>query len=312
MLRRSQCRSVVQRVHGVGQRWMSSSSSSVTSNDAEDPLLKSLDEENGVLTLTLNRPEQRNALTSSLLDSMLETLVEVSGSLSDVRAIVLQSEGKLFCSGHDLKEIRSMNPSQHEDMFAKSNEMMQLLSKIPQPTIAAVQGGLATAAGCQLVCATDIVVASPMSSFAAPGIKLGLFCHTPGVELVRCVGQKIAMDMLLTGRTLTSEEALNYGLVSRIAGNPRKEAKLIATELAAMSPSAMALGKRTFYDQSEVGNKEEAYKIAGSAMVQNLTLEDTTKGIDFFLQKNKGKKSSTDEERPKFAQWQEFGRQETI
>jgi len=299
------------------------SSSSSSSPDAEavrtekndalsssPQLLQSMDDR-GVLTITLNRPDQRNALNLQILDGMMETLQHISisslpSSLDNndtseewhVRAVIVQShcEGGVFCSGHDVKEISryigSSSPgSKHlRKLFAKSSQVMQLLRSVPVPTIAAVQG-LATAAGCQLACACDLAIASPLSSFALPGLRsIGLFCHTPAVEVVRSgLNQKIAMDMLLTGRVINAEEALKYGLISRISENPQKEAQDLAAQVTAQSAAVIGLGKQIFYDQQAKVDRGEAYAIASDAMVKNLEMKHTVQGIDSFLGKNKNK-----------------------
>ena len=200
----------------------------------------------GVLTLTLNRPQQRNALNRQLLLELHTVLSKIDAS---VRVIVVQGSGPVFCSGHDLKELSKLDPSQQEDVFQTCNQVMRSFQEVPQPTISLVNG-MATAAGCQLVAATDMAVASFKATFCTPGVNLGLFCHTPAVPLVRCVGTKRAMDMLLTGRIISAQEALEYGLVSRLVADIETEGPKLAEAIASKSACAVQMGKRIFYQQA--------------------------------------------------------------
>ena len=170
-----------------------------------------------------------------------------------------------------------------DDIFEFCSDTMKLVHTVPQPTICAVQG-LATAAGCQLVCSCDIVLASPRTVFQTPGINLGLFCHTPAVPLIRTVGQKVATDMLFTGRSITSQEALQYGLVSRVVGNPQKEASKLAHQLATQcSSTILQMGKDVLQQQESAGEIHEAYDIATRAMEDNIMMMDAIHGIESFL-----------------------------
>jgi enoyl-CoA hydratase/carnithine racemase len=210
-----------------------------------------------------------------------------------VRVVILQSHGYVFSSGHDLKEISKLVSqsdkgkarSDVKELFDLCSDTMQLLQSIPQPTICAVEG-LATAAGCQLVASCDMAVASSLASFQTPGVTIGLFCHTPAVPLVRCIGTKQAMDMLLTGRALSANEALTHGLVSRLAKDAQKEARKVAVVLATeRSAATLKMGKEIFHQQVAERCVEDAYAIASRAMVDNLELYDATHGIDAFLNK---------------------------
>lgn len=275
---------------------------------SNSPLLQELDE-NGVLTLTLNRPKQRNALNRQLLEMLQTSLTEAaatplssSDSFTDenqrpIRVVVIQSQGHVFSSGHDLRELMSFQDGDGDateetsaeirGLFQTCSLTMQLLQTIPQPTICVVNG-LATAAGCQLVASCDMVIASPQASFQTPGVSIGLFCHTPAVPLVRCIGMKRAIDMLYTGRAITAEEALDFGLVSRVVENPYKEAAEIAKTMATERSSAtLSMGKHVFYEQLIANDSEEAYSIASKAMEENMKLMDARIGIHSFLQKSK-------------------------
>lgn len=255
-----------------------------------DVLLQDVDQ--GVLTLTLNRPQQRNALNKPLLEALQTTLSGLH--YTAIRAVVIQGSGAVFCSGHDLRELQTMDKEAHQDLFELCSSVMQLLQTIPQPTIAAVHG-IATAAGCQLVAASDLAIASERSKFCTPGVNLGLFCSTPAVPLVRCIGSKRAMDMLLTGRLISAEEALDYGLVSRIVTEEitdggdkgvavQREARILAESIASKSVCAMRIGKRTFYQQQAALSLDEAYRIASRATVENLEMEDARHGIQSFFE----------------------------
>jgi enoyl-CoA hydratase/carnithine racemase len=270
----------------VTMRWHSPPPTSSTQEVLEDPQeLKTSLSDSGVLILTLNRPQQRNALNVSLLESLLTELESAASVPRDVRAIVLQAEGRIFSSGHDLKELMSLDQAGQQHVFDLCSTVMQLLSGIPQPTICAVEG-LATAAGCQLVAACDLGVGDPRSGYATPGAKtIGLFCHTPGVPLVRCIGLKKSLDMLYTGRTITASEAVQYGLITHVAANPRREALKLAVQIAGQSACAMQSGKRTLYQQIEAESLKAAYQLASAAMVENLQTKDAKEGIDAFIGK---------------------------
>jgi enoyl-CoA hydratase/carnithine racemase len=261
----------------------------LSASSGNDVLLQDVDQ--GVLTLTLNRPQQRNALNKPLLKALQTTLNGLH--YTDIRAVVIQGSGPVFCSGHDLRELQAMDKEAHQDLFELCGSVMQLLQTIPQPTIAAVHG-MATAGGCQLVAASDIAIAGERAKFCTPGVNLGLFCSTPAVPLVRCIGSKRAMDMLLTGRVISANEALDYGLVSRIVAAEntdgdkdmavQREAQILAKSIASKSACAMRIGKRTLYQQQAALSLDEAYRIASRAMVENLETEDARHGIQSFLE----------------------------
>jgi enoyl-CoA hydratase/carnithine racemase len=267
-------------------RWHSDASTADRTAVEHDSRVLKVDQADGVLTLTLNRPEQRNALNRSLLESLKEELEQASQRPSEIRAIVIQGEGStVFSSGHDLKELSSLDESGQKEVLQLCSDVMQLLPNIPQPTIGAVEG-LAMAAGCQLVAACDLVVANPRSGYATPGgTTIGLFCHTPAVPLVRSIGMKRAMDMLFTGRRLSAPEAMEYGLITRMAANPRREAAKLGQQIADQSACAMQSGKQILYEQASTENLAEAYNLASQAMLTNLQTSDAKTGIESFLQK---------------------------
>lgn len=239
----------------------------------------------GIATITLNRPGQFNALSSALIAELQSTLDRL-GADPAVRVIVLAARGRGFCSGHDLKEIRAMaDAAEVESLFAGCSRMMTTLTRLPQPVIARVHG-LATAAGCQLVAACDLAVASTAATFATPGVNIGAFCSTPGVALGRAVGRKAAMEMLLTGAPVTAERACAIGLVNRVVSPEALDAEVsaLATLIASKSSAAIASGKQLFYRQLEMP-LQEAYEIAGKTIACAFFSEDGQEGVDAFLGK---------------------------
>lgn len=290
----------VKRDKGFGTRPLCSSA-------GQDVLL--VDKSDGVLTLTLNRPKQRNALSMGLLARLREELkqMETDGCTS-IRCAIIRGNGPMFCAGHDLKEMTVGPLSTDEarrELFSLCSDVMELVESIPQPVISAVHG-LATAAGCQLAASSDMVVCSATAQFQTPGVSIGLFCSTPAVPLVRNIGRKAAMDMLLTGRLVSADEAQRMGLVSRICEgsgevgvNPDPSSEVsqeqrivwasvneLAQSIAARSGSALALGKETFRKQIEM-ELHDAYALAGNAMADNMCKQDAAEGISAFLEKRK-------------------------
>src|SRR5512142_213663 len=164
--------------------------------------------------LTMNRPEQRNALSTPLMQA-LTTELEQQSARPECRVIVLKGAGPVFSSGHDLKEMLNRTIQDEREIFNVCTRMMQTIQRIPQPVIAAVHG-VATAAGCQLVATCDLAVASENARFATPGVKIGLFCSTPMVALSRNIGRKRALEMLLTGEMIDAQTAADWGLVNRV------------------------------------------------------------------------------------------------
>ncbi len=178
-----------------------------------------IESDRGIVRLMLNRPEKRNALSIELLQR-LEHALESLGADASARVVVLGSRGPVFCSGHDLKEMVGRTEDDYRELFALCSRVMMGLRRLPQPVIARVQG-IATAAGCQLVAACDLAVAGDEATFATPGVKIGLFCTTPMVPLVRSIPAKPAMEMLLTGEPITARRAFELGLVNRVVRNVR-------------------------------------------------------------------------------------------
>jgi enoyl-CoA hydratase/carnithine racemase len=242
-------------------------------------------DEDGIATLTLNRPEQRNALSVATMTALQDALDAIAKDRS-VKVVVLAGAGPGFCAGHDLRELRA-NPGKqyYEAVFAQCSRMMMSIVKLPQPVIARVHG-IATAAGCQLAATCDLAVASDQARFATSGINVGLFCATPAVAVSRAVGRKPAMEMLLTGDFISAAEAQRIGLVNRVvpAAELDDAVATLARRVARQLPSAIALGKQSFYRQVEM-DLAAAYRDAGEAMVRNMLERDTEAGIDAFIEK---------------------------
>jgi enoyl-CoA hydratase/carnithine racemase len=242
-------------------------------------------EAGGVATLTLNRPQQYNALSSALIHE-LQTAIDAIAKDKSVRLVVIAGAGKAFCAGHDLKELRA-HPGRSfaKDVFERCGELMVSLTRLPQPVIARVHG-FAFAAGCQLVAQCDLAVASANAQFATSGVKFGLFCNTPGVSLARNIPRKHAMEMLLTGEPIDAQTALSRGLVNRVVALEQLDEEIEKLTQAVLDKSAVAVaaGKRIFYRQIEAG-LEAAYALAAEAMVCNMMTEDAAEGIDAFTQK---------------------------
>ncbi len=240
--------------------------------------------EDGVLTLTLNRPQQYNALSWAMLEALREALSSAQDPA--VRVVVLAGAGKAFCAGHDLKEMRANCTLDFQRrLFALCSEVMLSLIRLPVPVIARVHG-IATAAGCQLVGMCDLAVASSQARFAVSGINVGLFCSTPSVALSRNMGRKEAFEMLVTGEFIDAEEAYRRGLVNRVVDPEAldEEVERLAAAIKAKSPVAVRMGKELFYRQLEMGI-EAAYQLAGEVMACNMMAEDAAEGIDAFIAK---------------------------
>jgi enoyl-CoA hydratase/carnithine racemase len=243
-----------------------------------------IESDRGIVRLTLNRPEKRNALSFELLRS-LEGALESLASDASARSVVLGSRGPAFCSGHDLSEMIGRSEPEYRELFALCSRVMLGLRRLPQPVIARVQG-VATAAGCQLVAACDLAVASEEATFATPGVKIGLFCTTPMVPLVRAVPAKAAMEMLLTGEPISARRALDIGLVNRVVPAEELDSTIqaLADTIAGMSPLVVRTGKRAFYEIEGL-DEAEAYARAVPIMTGNALCRDAQEGISAFLQK---------------------------
>jgi enoyl-CoA hydratase/carnithine racemase len=240
--------------------------------------------DDAVATVTLCRPERRNALSLELMRELIDCL---RGLPSTVRAVILAAEGKVFCSGHDLGEMTGRRVGDYREIFDVCSQLMQTVQTIPQPVIAQVQG-MATAAGCQLVCTCDLALASDQAAFATPGVRIGLFCTTPMVALTRAIGRKRAMEMLLTGRTVDAHAAADWGLVNRVvaAAELEAETRKLAAEIASASNLVLGIGKQAFYAQIDL-DQPKAYAYAKEVMTMNSLAQDAQEGIGAFLEKRK-------------------------
>ena len=245
------------------------------------------DDSDGITTLTLNRPAQYNALSGELLSELQTALDDINRDES-VRVVVIAANGKAFCPGHDLKEMRASEEREvHQALFDKCSKMMLTINQLQQPVIARVNG-IATAAGCQLVANCDLALAAEDSRFAVSGIKVGLFCSTPAVPLSRNMGRKQALHMLLTGDFISAQTAQQYGLVNEVVPAAELEQATIALaeKIVARSAHAIKLGKEMFYRQLTM-DLSEAYAYASERMACNMDSHDAREGIDAFIQKRK-------------------------
>ena len=234
--------------------------------------------------ITLNRAEKRNALSIGLMEELIATLRSASDS-PDVRAVVIDAAGPAFSAGHDLSEIVGADLPFLTRLFDVCCELMNTIHAIPQPVIAQVEG-IATAAGCQVVAACDLAVASEDARFGTPGVRIGLFCSTPMVPLSRAIGRKRAMDMLLTGRVIDAATAFDWGLVNRVAapGAVQAEVDEIIAAIASTSPLTVGIGKEAFYAQVEL-DERRAYDLTKAVMAMNARADDAQEGMSAFLEK---------------------------
>jgi enoyl-CoA hydratase/carnithine racemase len=253
--------------------------------EREEPVVLRNRDERGVVTLTLNRPQAFNALSEAMLAALQREFDAIAEDES-ARVVVLAAEGKAFCAGHDLKEMRA-KPSldYYERLFNQCSEMMLGIQRLPVPVIARVQG-VATAAGCQLVAMCDLAVTSSAAKFAVSGVNLGLFCSAPGVALSRNVLRKPAFEMLVTGEFISADEAKLRGLINRVVEPKQLDAeveKLVAT-IIAKPRVAVAMGKEFFYRQIGL-DIARAYEAAAQTMACNMMGEAALEGVQAFIDK---------------------------
>lgn len=244
----------------------------------------------GVALLTLNRGGRRNALSAAMMTALAGAL-DATAADASVRAVILAADGPAFCAGHDLKEMtaRRADPDGgkafYDALFRQCSELMLKIVRHPRPVIAMVHG-LATAAGCQLVASCDLAMAAESASFATPGVNIGLFCSTPMVALSRNLGRKQAMEMLLTGESVSAAAAMAMGLVNRVtpADELMDETLDLAVRIAAKPAATLKLGKAAFYAQAEMG-LDEAYDFAARTMTENMMAAEANEGICAFVEK---------------------------
>lgn len=239
----------------------------------------------GVVTLTLNNAKQFNALSVALLSALQKELDAIAEDQT-IRVVVIAAEGKAFCAGHNLKEMRAHSDRAfHQALFNQCSQMMLTLNRMPQVVIAKVQG-IATAAGCQLVASCDLAVASSTAKFATSGINVGLFCSTPAVAVSRNLSPKQAFEMLITGEFIDAETAAAQGLINRVAAPEELDntLQILIDAIISKSPVATATGKQMFYNQLGM-SLPDAYDYASQVMVENMMADDVAEGIDAFIEK---------------------------
>lgn len=259
----------------------------MSGSDAPPTSILKVERDASVTRLTLNFPERFNVPSEEMLAALQKALdrIAVDGA---VRCVILAAEGRAFCAGHDLKQMRGRpNQAYYRELFATCSRVMQSIVALPVPVVARVHG-LATAAGCQLVASCDLAVAAESASFAVSGIDVGLFCSTPAVALSRNVSPKRAFDMLITGRFVGARTALDYGLVNQVVPDADLDAavRALTDEIVGKSPFAVRTGKAMFARQRAMG-LADAYAYAGDVMACNMMAPDASEGIDAFIEKRK-------------------------
>ena len=248
------------------------------------------DDADGIATLALNAPEAINALSEAMMAALSSQLDCIATDRS-IRVVILRGEGQHFCAGHNLKEMTTRRSDSDggleyfRTLFKTCSDMMLRITRLPQPVIAEVSG-IATAAGCQLVATCDLALAAENAKFATSGVNIGLFCSTPMVPLSRNIVSKHALDMLLTGDFVDAQRAANIGLVNKVVQLDQlsRATRELAMSIASKSPAAVEIGKRAFYEQSNL-SLEDAYALAGEAMANNMMAKDTEAGIAAFINK---------------------------
>jgi enoyl-CoA hydratase/carnithine racemase len=240
--------------------------------------------EGATATITLNRPEKRNALSLELMQELIAALDQL-GAEQDMRAIVVEGAGPAFSAGHDLGEMVGRDAAFYEQLFDVCTVMMETIHRVPQPVIAKVHA-MATAAGCQLVASCDLAVAAEEAKFATPGVKIGLFCSTPMVPLSRAVGRKRALQMLLTGDPIDAQTAADWGLVNLVVPADELDATVaaLAEKIERSSPLTVGIGKEAFYRQVDL-DEHGAYELTRRVMSSNAAARDAQEGMSAFLDK---------------------------
>ena len=237
-----------------------------------------------IAVLTLNRPNQQNALSSNLMEELIKKLNDIEIN-KNIKVVTIFSNGNNFCAGHDLKELKiDKSEKRFKELFELCSKLMLKIVKLPKPVIAGVQG-IATAAGCQLVASCDLAIASNNSKFATPGVNIGLFCSTPMVAVSRNINRKHTMEMLLLGEFIPPSKAQEIGLINKIVSNKdlRKETIKMAQIISLKSSTTVAIGKEAFYKQLEM-NIEEAYEYTSKVMSKNMLEKDAQEGISAFIE----------------------------
>jgi enoyl-CoA hydratase/carnithine racemase len=236
------------------------------------------------VVVTMNRPDQRNALSIELMRALIGAFEDASAR-EECRVIILRGAGVAFSAGHDLREMLNRTLTDEREIFDVCVQLMQTIQQIPQPVIASVHG-IATAAGCQLVATCDLAIASENAKFATPGVKIGLFCSTPQVALSRSIGRKRALEMLLTGRMIDANTAADWGLINRVVPAEQLDAQVmeLAKQIASSSPLTIKIGKQAFYRQIDL-SQQAAYTLMAETMAENAMTCDAQEGMSAFIQK---------------------------
>ncbi|HXN86896.1 MAG TPA: enoyl-CoA hydratase [Candidatus Binataceae bacterium] len=245
-----------------------------------------VEEAEGLATVTMNRGEKRNPLSTAMMSRLIDSLKKL-GQRREIRALILAGAGPAFSAGHDLGELRGRDLDFYRREFDLCAQLMQSLQSIPQPVIACVHG-IATAAGCQLVATCDLAIASENAKFATPGVKIGLFCSTPMVALSRAIGRKRAMEMLLSGQPIDARTAAQWGLINRVVSESAlvTETRKLAMQIVEASSLTVGIGKHAFYAQIDL-DQANAYEHTKEVMSQNAMAADAQEGIGAFLEKRK-------------------------
>ena len=243
-----------------------------------------IDHTERIATLTLDRPDKRNALSLELMERLECALADI-GRRRDVAVVILGANGSVFSSGHDLGELVDRSVRDYQQVFDQCTELMSTIQRIPQPVIAMVRG-VATAAGCQLVATCDLAFADEGASFGTPGVKIGLFCSTPMVAVSRAIGRKRALQLLLTGERIDARTAADWGLINAVVSAAELEdhTRQVARQIVRASPLVVGIGKRTFYAQIDM-DQHEAYDHTRDVMTMNALMADAHEGITAFLDK---------------------------
>jgi len=258
--------------------------------NTDNPMVLKKELKSGLLRLTLNNPQSKNALSEDMISALINSIDSASNDHS-IKVIIIAASGNVFCAGHDLKEITEARESEdsgdryYKNLFDSCSSLMQLIVNSPKPIIAQVDG-VATAAGCQLVASCDLAIASDVSKFATPGVNIGLFCSTPMVALSRNVHKKNAMEMLLTGDMIDCKKAKEIGLINEYVSpdNLSDSVLNLAEKIASKSSKTLATGKKAFYKQAEM-SLADAYEYTSEVMKENLLRSDAKEGINAFLEK---------------------------
>ena len=234
-------------------------------------------------TITMNRPERRNALSLTMLQALADAFEDVGAS--DTLGIVLAGNGPVFSAGHDFADIAGADLESVRGMLQTCTDLMALIQQVPQPVVARVHG-LATAAGCQLVASCDLAVAAESAGFAAPGGKGGWFCHTPMVAIARNVGRKRAFEMAMSGDVIDATTALEWGLVNAIVPTDGLDdaVQALLDRVTRGSAASKGIGKQALYAQMSLGQRE-AYDYAVEVMAATSQLADAQEGMRAFLDK---------------------------